>query len=290
MKQKDVAWILNLLIFLAATCLAATLWFAVYKPQYQPYTSVAIAIVGPILGVVVSSRISFLKEMTKEKNDIRKIHLSELDRSCVRQIESNVTKLIEFFGFYGSNPLPLPEAVDENSRYFEKGLLNFSIFTGIDEGWGKTLYDDLKSHSITRQIPIDIHEFGKEVSLKYKMYAENYEKLYKQLQSDHPKISKQDLDIILLIALGYDNEEFKHDWKNTWTPDGQAIKKDSQLREFVYKEGSRYGETEEANEIKEVHKWVEKQRELIIGQANTIRRVPNVWDTCKIIKEQIDNM
>jgi hypothetical protein len=58
--------------------------------------------------------------MTKEKNDIRKTHLSELDRSCVRQIESNVTKLIEFFGFYGSNPLPLPEAVDENSRYFEK--------------------------------------------------------------------------------------------------------------------------------------------------------------------------
>jgi hypothetical protein len=288
-KQKDVAWILNFMIALTAICLMGTLWLAIYKPEYSYFTGITIAIVGPILGVVVSGRIAFLKEMVKEKNEIRKKHLTEIDMSCLRQLESNITRLIELFRFSGSNPLHKPEAFKENARFFEKGLLHFTLFMGIED-WNKILYEDLKSHSITKNIPPMINKFENEVGGKYKLLSENYEKLYNKIEGENNGISKQNLDIILLIALRYDSDEFKNDWKNVWTAYWQAIKNDDKVRDFVYKEGKKYSETKEAKQVAEIQEWIDGEQTNISDKMKIIRRTPNVWDNCNILSKQLDNM
>ncbi len=186
--------------------------------------------------------------MVKEKNEIRKNHLKEIDMNCLRLLESNMARLIELFRFNGSNPLPKPEVFKENSRFFEKGFLHFTIFMGIED-WSKMLYEDLKSHSITKNIPPIINKFENNISEKYKLLSENYKRLYNKIEAENKGISKHNLDVILLIALRYDSDEFKNDWKNIWTAYWQPIKNDDKIKDFVYKEGKNMVQ------LKKPNKW-----------------------------------
>ena len=289
MKQKHVAWTLNILIAITAILLIVALWFAVYTPLYYSYASIAIAIIGPVLGIVVSSRISFLKEMTIGKNKIRKTHLKDINSSCLTQLERNVSGLLGFFRFISNSQLPKPDDINQNSRYFEKGLKHFTLYLGMGD-WNKILYNDLNNHTVSKEIPKLIDKLEESISPKYKTYIENYEKLYRKIEVENQGIEKAKLDMILLIAMDFDTEEFEHDWKNTWPIYGQQIRNDEALRAFVYAKGEEYKKTENAVAFVKVCEDVENERNKIFDKIKTVSRTPNLWENCDIVKKQIDNM
>ena len=69
------------------------------------------------------------------------------------------------------------------------------------------------------------------------------------IEAENKGISKHNLDVIFLIALRYDSDEFKNDWKNIWTAYWQPIKNDDKIKDFVYKEGKNMVQ------LKKPNKW-----------------------------------
>lgn len=147
------------------------------------YLLLYVTVLGPIIGVIVSSLIALEIWRLRLQDKYVKKHLDALKDQCIKPLKAVIS---DKFGYFSFNEKPL-EVTGLESLY--KGLFHWydkkSIDGNMDNGLSMSrLFNDMDNHKITMGLPEYFRRIKNLISENYPIFLNNEINFYKKIDED----------------------------------------------------------------------------------------------------------
>lgn len=296
---------LRLILYIIVLLLVLISVFSLYK---NSYLIIWATLLGPIIGVIVSSIMALeIRRMRLQDRYVKK-HLEDIKLQYVKPLKDVLSSKLLYFEFGGNtiDIVPLENILKLHEPWYNKKSIDGNMSIGL---FDQKFYDDLKSHAITKNLNKEFESIKNTLSNNYPVFLKNKIKLYKNIEdgsefndlkkkytnqilnknSSLPREANIDYQIdqkcksfcyaIFLVAVGYGKE------LRQW-PDIYKSIIDEGVINDVYYIGEKYSNSIEAKEMKEAKANVVKIMSPTISRLEyIINNVFTLEENCPFIKE-----